>query len=72
MNQPPIVEDVLRGVPSHGWVGRRERALLMLSRVAGLTYLEIAELSTTDISITDGTATIRTRTATTTVERPTT
>ena len=34
--------DVLRAVPSHGWVGRRDRALLVLSRMAGLSYPDIA------------------------------
>ena len=68
MSQPAVANDVLRGVPSHGWVGRRERALLTLSRVAGLSYPDIADLTTADITISDGTARIRTRTATITVQ----
>ena len=68
MNQSPTVQEVLRAVPSHGWVGRRDRALLVLSQLAGLSYLEMAELSTTDVSITGGTATIRTPTTTMTLE----
>lgn len=68
MNQPSTVRDVLRTVPSHGWVGRRDRALLVLSQLAGLSYLEMAGLSTTDVSITGGVATIRTPTATMTLE----
>lgn len=68
MNQSPTVHEILRAVPSHGWVGRRDRALLVLSQLAGLTYLEMAGLSTTDVSITGGTATIRTPTTTMTLE----
>ena len=68
MNQSPTMQEVLRAVPSHGWVGRRDRALLVLSQLAGLSYLEMAELSTTDVSITSGTATIRTPTSTMTLE----
>ena len=68
MNQSHTMQEVLRAVPSHGWVGRRDRALLVLSQLAGLSYLEMAELSTTDVSITGGRATIRTPTATMTLE----
>jgi hypothetical protein len=68
MNQSPSVQEVLRAVPSHGWVGRRDRALLVLSQLAGLSYREMAELDTTDVSITGGRATIRTPTATMTLE----
>ena len=68
MNQSTTVQEVLRAVPSHGWVGRRDRALLVLSQLAGLSYREMAELNTTDVSITGGTATIRTPTASVTLE----
>lgn len=54
----------LRILPSHGWnagwTGRRDRALLVLSQMAGLPYETIAELTVADISISAGTATIRT------------
>ena len=67
MSQPTVVDDVLRGVPSHGWVGRWDRALLVLSGVAGLSHPDIADLTTADVTISDGTARIRTRSATITV-----
>ncbi len=58
------VEEVLRTVPSHGWpagwVGRRDRALLVLSELAGLSYGNIAALTAGDLTITGGVATIRT------------
>lgn len=68
MTQSLTLHEILRAVPSHGWVGRRDRALLVLSQLAGLTYQEMAELSTTDVTITGGTATIRTPTTTITLE----
>ena len=61
------VENVLRSVPSHGWVGRRDRALLVLARFAGLSYPEIAGLSTADVLVTGGVARIRTPHATVTL-----
>ena len=55
---------VLRTLPSHGWaagwIGRRDRALLVLSQLAGLSYGQIAALAAGDLSIADGVATIRT------------
>src|SRR5664279_1469774 len=43
------VEAALRGLPSHGWTqgmfGRRERALLVLSQLAGVPYNYIAVLT---------------------------
>ncbi len=58
------VESVLRTLPSHGWaagwIGRRDRALLVLSQLAGLSYGQIAALAAGDLSIGDGVATIRT------------
>jgi hypothetical protein len=67
MSRPATVDDVLRGVPSQGWVGRRDRALLVLSRVAGLSSADIADLTAADVTISQGAASIRTRTATLTV-----
>jgi hypothetical protein len=58
------VEAVLRRLPSHGWtagwVGRRDRALLVLSQLAGLSYGQIATLTAGELSIVDGVATVRT------------
>lgn len=58
------VDAVLRTLPSHGWpdgwVGRRDRALLVLSQLAGLSYPQIATLTAGDVSIAKGIATIRT------------
>lgn len=56
------VEAALRVLPSYGWTsgwtGRRDRALLVLSQMAGLSQDSIAELTVGDISIADGVATI--------------
>lgn len=58
------VEHILRELPSHGWpagwTGRRDRALIVLSQVAGLSYENIAELTAGDVKIVDGLATIST------------
>jgi hypothetical protein len=67
MSQPDTGHDFLRLVPSRGGVGRRDRALLVLSRVAGLSYPDIVELTTADVTISDGTARIRGRVATITL-----
>jgi len=57
------IDAVLRGLPSHGWaggwVGRRDRALLVLTQRAGLSYPAIAALTVGDITVRDGAATIR-------------
>ncbi|MGS0685401.1 hypothetical protein ACVBEQ_09680 [Nakamurella sp. GG22] len=57
------VQDILRRIPSHGWtagwVGRRDRALVVLSQMAELAYEELAELAVGDVTVTDGVATIR-------------
>ncbi len=67
------VESVLRTLPSHGWaagwIGRRDRALLVLSQFAGLSYAQIAALAAGDLSISDGVATVRTAGGTTTLRR---
>ena len=72
----PIVADVeaaLRILPSHGasrgWTGRRDRALLVLSQVAGLPRESIIELTAGDIAVANGVATIRTPGGTTTLHR---
>ena len=61
--QGEAVEAALRGLPSHGWTqgmfGRRDRALLVLSQLAGVPYKYIAVLTAGDISIADGVATVR-------------
>jgi len=58
------VEAILRVLPSHGWpagwTGRRDRALLALSELAGLSFGQIASLTAGDMTIADGVATIRT------------
>ena len=47
------VEAALRGLPSHGWTagmfGRRDRALLVLSQLAGVPYRHLARLTAGDI-----------------------
>src|SRR5664279_268628 len=57
------VEAALRGLPSHGWTqgmfGRRDRALLVLSQLAGVPYRHLARMTAGDISIAGGVATIR-------------
>ncbi len=67
------MDAALRALPSHGWrigwTGRRDRALLVLSQMAGLTYQSIAELTVGDISIDDGVAVVRTPGGTTTLRR---
>ena len=58
------VEAVMRSLPSHGWtagwLGRRDRALLVLSQFAGLSAGQIGALTAGDLTIADGVATIRT------------
>lgn len=57
------VDAALRALPSHGWpagwVGRRDRALLVLSQLAALPFSAIAALTVDDIVVHDGEATIR-------------
>src|SRR5664280_2849558 len=57
------VEAALRGLPSHGWTqgmfGRRNRALLVLSQLAGVPYRHLARLTAGDISIADGVTAVR-------------
>jgi hypothetical protein len=60
---------VLRTLPSHGWpegwIGRRDRALLVLAELAGLPVEQIAGVAAGDVTIADGIATIRTQGGTT-------
>lgn len=57
------VESTLRSLPSHGWpagwIGRRDRALLVLTTLAALPYPVIAALSAGDVTIAGGVASIR-------------
>jgi len=63
------VEEVLRSLPSHGWpagwIGRRDRALLVLAELAGLRFEQIASIAARDVTITGGVATIQTEGGTT-------
>ena len=52
------IQQALRAVPSAGWLGRRDRAVLVLSQMAGLSQEEIATLTAADVVIADGVATI--------------
>jgi len=65
------VAAALRGLPSHGWTagmfGRRDRALLVLSQLAGLPYKRIAALTAGDVTVHDGTTTITTPAGTATL-----
>jgi hypothetical protein len=61
------VAAALRGLPSHGWVGRRDRALLVLSQFAGVPYRFIARLTRGDVTFTDGTAMVSTPAGTATL-----
>lgn len=67
------VEAALRAVPSHGpasgWTGRRDRALLVLSQLAGLRADTIVELTAGDITVSNGVATVRAPGGTTTLRR---
>lgn len=56
--QETRIQQALRAVPSAGWLGRRDRALLVLSQMAGLPKEEIATLTAADVVIADGVATI--------------
>ena len=61
----------MQGLPSHGWaagwIGRRDRALLVLAGSAGLSYVDIAALTAGDLTIVRGVATIRSSGRATTV-----
>jgi hypothetical protein len=65
----PQVEFALRSLPSHGWpagwIGRRDRALLVLAELAGLPVEQIAAVAAGDLTIAGGAATIRAQGGTT-------
>jgi hypothetical protein len=65
----PQVEFALRSLPSHGWpagwIGRRDRALLVLAELAGLPAEQIAAVAAGDVTIAGGAATIRAQGGTT-------
>jgi len=67
------VDRVLAELPSHGWtagwLGRRDRALLVLSQIAQLSYPDIAALTAGEVQIIGGVAKIRTIGGTTTLRR---
>ncbi len=60
--QQLTADNALRDLPSHGWtagwIGRRDRALVVLSQVADLPYQRIARLSAGDIRFARGQAMI--------------
>ena len=56
--QESRTEQALRAMPSAGWLGRRDRALLVLTQMARLPQEEIAKLTAADVVIADGIATI--------------
>ena len=58
--QETRIQQALRAMPSAGWLGRRDRALLVLSQMAGLSQEDIARLTAADVVIADGVATITT------------
>jgi len=72
MNRQQAATDrMLRMLPSHGWtagwIGRRDRALVVLSQAADLPYEQIAWLCAGDINVADGEAIIKGPTGPTTI-----
>ena len=67
MLQQQRTQEALRALPSAGWVGRRDRAVLVLSQMAGLADEHIAGLTAGDVVIADGAATITAPTGTITL-----
>src|SRR5664279_5388059 len=63
----PRTQEALRALPSAGWVGRRDRAVLVLSKMAGMSDEDIAVLTAGDVVIADGAATITAATGTITL-----
>ena len=63
----PRTQEALRALPSAGWVGRRDRAVLVLSQMAGMSDEDIAGLTVGDVVIADGAATITAATGTITL-----
>ena len=62
--QQQRTQEALRALPSAGWIGRRDRALHVLSQMAGMTDEDIATLTAGDVVIADGAATITAATGT--------
>ena len=62
--QQQRTQEALRALPSTGWVGRRDRAVLVLSQMAGMSDGHIATLTAGDVVIADGAATITAPTGT--------
>ena len=60
-------QEALRASPAAGWVGRRDRAVLVLSQMAGLSDDDIAGLTAGDVVIADGAAIITAPTGTITL-----
>ena len=67
MLQQQRTQEALRALPSAGWVGRRDRAVLVLSQMAGLADEHISGLTAGDVVIADGAATITALTGTITL-----
>ena len=63
----PRTQEALRASPSAGWVGRRDRAVLVLSKMAGMSDEDIAGLIAGDVVIADAAATITAATGTITL-----
>ena len=65
--QQQRTQEALRALPSAGWVGRRDRAVHVLSQMAGMSDEDIATLTAGDVVIADGAATITAATGTITL-----
>ena len=65
--QQQRTQEALRALPSAGWIGRRDRAVHVLSQMAGMSDEHIATLTAGDVAIADGAATITTATGTITL-----
>src|SRR5664279_681513 len=65
--QQQRTQEALRALPSAGWIGRRDRAVHVLSQMAGMSDEHIATLTAGDVVIADGAATITAATGTITL-----
>ena len=65
--QQQRTQEALRALPSAGWIGRRDRAVHVLSQMAGMSDEDIAGLTVGDVVIADGAATITAATGTITL-----
>ena len=52
--QQQRTQEALRAMPSTGWIGRRDRAVHVLSQIAGMSDEHIATLTAGDVVIADG------------------